>query len=117
MEHVKAKHENIRYRCEHCDHVLNSKMALKTHMGTKHATIKPFACGDCGSCFALQSLLTAHMNQKHKTAKKQRLKTIANAENNVVTTVEDDGSGSWKQVVETIAADENAYVVVATQDP
>jgi uncharacterized Zn-finger protein len=66
VEHIKAKHENIKYRCEHCDHVLNSKMALKTHMGTKHATIKPYACGDCGSCFALQSLLTAHMNQKHR---------------------------------------------------
>ena len=60
-----AKHENIRYRCEHCNHVLNSKMALKTHMGTKHATIKPFACGQCGDCFALQSLLTAHMNAKY----------------------------------------------------
>ena len=40
-------------------------MALKTHMGTKHATIKPFACGQCGDCFALQSLLTAHMNAKY----------------------------------------------------
>ena len=45
-------------------------------MGTKHATIKPFACGACGDCFALQSLLTAHMNARHKAAKTKRQNVV-----------------------------------------
>ena len=40
-----------------------SLLLLQTHMGTKHATIKPFACGACGDCFALQSPHRPHERQ------------------------------------------------------
>ena len=100
IEHIKSKHENIRYRCEHCNHVLNTKMALKTHMGTKHATIKPFACGACGDCFALQSLLTAHMNAKHKAARmKQRHNVARQQRGSVPVTMAAENNGVTEMIV------------------
>lgn len=59
-DHINEKHKKISFNCPHCDEVPRSKQLLKKHIATKHATVKPFACQECGECFALQSLLTYH---------------------------------------------------------
>jgi hypothetical protein len=45
-------------------------------MAKKHATVKPFSCGECGECFALQGMLTSHVKLVHRKqgAKKAKAK-------------------------------------------
>ncbi|TRY62093.1 hypothetical protein TCAL_06662, partial [Tigriopus californicus] len=82
-----------------------SKMSLRYHMYTKHAKTLPFACNECGQCFALKSILTSHINAKHNTkgdsadpgkkSKSKRL-TLAASERRYVGKKQVQSMGFWK---------------------
>ena len=59
--HIQVAHEGYHFKCELCGKGLTSKTKLKDHMAAVHSSDRPYACMECGKCFALNAHLKVHM--------------------------------------------------------
>ena len=65
LEHIKAKHEGIRWPCDKCDFVGTRKACLKRHVISKHFG-KRWPCNFCNFQAAELKNLQAHLRSKRK---------------------------------------------------
>ena len=63
-EHVRTKHEGVRYACHYCNHQASDTSNLKKHIET-HEGVK-YACNQCDSQFSAQKTLKRHIQLKHE---------------------------------------------------
>ena len=62
-EHIKSKHEGIKYPCNQCDKQY-SRSGLREHKRYKHMGIV-HACPECGKKTITKSDLKKHMRRHH----------------------------------------------------
>lgn len=65
VQHVKSKHDGIKYKCELCDFTCTYKPYLKTHIEVKHDGLK-YSCDQCDHKVTLLSSLKKHIKVKHE---------------------------------------------------
>ena len=63
--HIKSKHEGVKYACNHCDHKAVQKQDLARHIQCVHEGVK-FACNQCDKQYSDTRKLTAHIKSKHE---------------------------------------------------
>ena len=64
-QHIKSKHEGVRYLCDQCDYAGTTSSALKQHKQSKHEGIR-YPCDKCEYAATDFSVLKNHKQSIHE---------------------------------------------------
>ena len=68
IRHKRTAHNNLAYKCDDCEVILNSKETLKTHIDSVHLNIR-HKCPDCDFEGQLISQVNQHIRRVHENVK------------------------------------------------
>ena len=70
--HVRSKHDSVRYKCRECDFDTTSESALKLHKSIKHNEQRTIKCHLCEFIATRNGMLKRHYSSKHIELKDKR---------------------------------------------
>lgn len=66
-EHIKTKHQGVRYACKLCDYTATQRAALNEHMKTVHSDIRnELQCDKCDFNTTTYRSLNVHISVAHR---------------------------------------------------